>query len=442
MSLLFNPELNSALNANGSENVKKIDAGLLQGIGTGVSTGFDNAGTSVQRIGLTTFGRGQMMAGAGQMLAGAALIGDEEMAKTAEETLTTPAPEESQLPQYKAFDSEQVGAVGTILGGLAQQSPSLALMVVNPAAGISVAGAQGFTEAHAEGARLGLSGKDLEDYAAVGGTTMAVGAAIPGFTGVGKGALLYGSRFLAGGVVNSITGEVDRWGRAEILEGAGFHDQARQMRQADAASRVTEFVLGGAFGLLGGGHRTDTGNPRGGETSVTSIHEDAATAHTLHDNYVTESAPGLATDAHSESGHVAAMDSAIDSLNGGRGVDVTEHMTGDRAFIVNGNLDEGNIARQQLAGNTSQKIDAIAQAAERQAIPERVSPPSSGVLSEATERPFQLLREQMDAVAENHPELRDLVSQHIDSFEAEHTTARRTAELYDIAAACAIKFGS
>ena len=41
------------------------------------------------------------------MLAGAALIGDEEMAKTAEETLTIP--EESQLPQYKAFDSEQVG---------------------------------------------------------------------------------------------------------------------------------------------------------------------------------------------------------------------------------------------------------------------------------------------------------------------------------------------
>ena len=185
------------------------------------------------------------------MLAGAALIGDEEMGKAAEETLTTLAPDESQLPQYKAFDSEQVGTVGTILGGLAQQSPSLALMVVNPAAGISVAGAQGFTEAHAEGAKLGLKGKDLEDYAAVGGTTMAVGAAIPGFTGVGKGALLYGSRFLAGGVVNSITGEVDRWGRAEILESAGFHDQARQMRQADAASRVTEFVLGGAFGLLG-----------------------------------------------------------------------------------------------------------------------------------------------------------------------------------------------
>ncbi|ELX3085701.1 hypothetical protein QKX51_005038, partial [Salmonella enterica] len=172
---------------------------------------------------------------------------------------TKPAPDESELPQYKSFDSEQVGAVGTILGGLVQQSPSLALMVVNPVAGVTVAGAQGYTEAHAEGAKLGLKGKDLEDYSAVGGTTMAMGAAIPGFTGVGKGAVLYGSRFLAGGVVNSITGEVDRWGRAEILDSAGFHEQARQMRQADAASRITEFVLGGAFGLLGGGHRTETG---------------------------------------------------------------------------------------------------------------------------------------------------------------------------------------
>jgi hypothetical protein len=53
-----------------------------------------------------------------------------------------------------------------------------------------------------------LKGKDLEDYSAVGGTTMAVGAAIPGFTGVGKGAVLYGSRFLAGGAVNSIT---EKW---------------------------------------------------------------------------------------------------------------------------------------------------------------------------------------------------------------------------------------
>ncbi|EHE1575437.1 hypothetical protein JNP90_004997, partial [Salmonella enterica] len=88
------------------------------------------------------------------------------------------------------------------------------------------------------------------------------------------------------------------------------------------------------------------------------------------------------------------------------------------------------------------RIDAVVQAADRQAIPEKVNSYSPGVLSDATDQPFQLLREQMDAVAENHPELRDLVAQHIDNFEAEHTTARRNAELYDVAAACALKFGS
>ncbi|MGY8272361.1 hypothetical protein L1Q84_05630 [Klebsiella pneumoniae] len=442
MSILFNPELDSALNANGTESVKDIDAGLFQGVGEGVRTGLSNAGTSIQRIGLTTIGRGQMQASAAQMLAGAELTGDQDMSQVAQESLTKPAPDESELPQYKSFDSEQVGAVGTILGGLVQQSPSLALMVVNPVAGVTVAGAQGYTEAHAEGAKLGLKGKDLEDYSAVGGTTMAVGAAIPGFTGVGKGAVLYGSRFLAGGVVNSITGEVDRWGRAEILDSAGFHDQARQMRQADAASRVTEFVLGGAFGLLGGGHRTETGRLSGRDSGITSIHEDAATAHIIHDNYVTETAPGLSADARSESGHVAAMDTAIDSINRGRAVDVTDHLTGDRTFIVHGDIDAGNVARQQLAGDASKRVDSVVQAADQQAIPEKVNSYSPGVLSDATDQPFQLLREQMDAVAENHPELRDLVAQHIDNFEVEHTTARRNAELYDVAAACALKFGS
>ncbi|WP_193133680.1 hypothetical protein [Klebsiella grimontii] len=442
MSILFNPELDSALNANGTESVKDIDAGIFQGVGEGVSTGLSNAGTSLQRIGLTTIGRGQMQASAAQMLAGAELTGDQDMSQLAQESLTAPAPEESELPQYKSFDNEQVGAVGTILGGLVQQSPSLALMVVNPVAGVTVAGAQGYTEAHAEGAKLGLKGKDLEDYSAVGGTTMAVGAAIPGFTGVGKGAVLYGSRFLAGGVVNSITGEVDRWGRAEILDSAGFHDQARQMRQADAASRVTEFVLGGAFGLLGGGHRTETGRLSGRDSGITSIHEDAATAHIIHDNYVTETAPGLSADARSESGHVAAMDTAIDSINRGRAVDVTDHLTGDRTFIVHGDIDAGNVARQQLAGDASKRVDSVVQAADQQAIPEKVNSYSPGVLSDATDQPFQLLREQMDAVAENHPELRDLVAQHIDNFEVEHTTARRNAELYDVAAACALKFGS
>ncbi|WP_343558373.1 hypothetical protein [Klebsiella aerogenes] len=442
MSILFNPELDSALNANGTESVKDIDAGLFQGVGRGVSTGFSNAGTSLQRIGLTTLGRGQMQVAAAQMQATANITGNEALSNAAQDVLSAPEPTEDQLPQYKSFDSDQVGAVGTILGGLAQQSPSLALMAVNPVAGVSVAGAQGYTEAHAEGARLGLTGEDLEDYSAIGGATMAAGSAIPGFTGVGKGAVLYGSRFLAGGVVNSITGEVDRWGRAEILDSAGFHDQARQMRQADAASRVTEFVLGGAFGLLGGGHRTETGRTGDLERGITSIHEDAATAHIIHDNYVTETAPGLSADARSEAGHVAAMDSAIDSVNSGRGVDVTDHLTGDRTFIVHGDIDAGNVARQQLAGDSSKRIDAVVQAADRQAIPEKVNSYSPGVLSDATDQPFQLLREQMDAVAENHPELRDLVAQHIDNFEAEHTTARRNAELYDVAAACALKFGS
>ncbi|EIQ5634589.1 hypothetical protein LVD77_004838, partial [Salmonella enterica] len=122
MSILFDPELEASMRAGESEKLKDIDASFFQGISEGVSTGLSNAGTSLQRIGLTTIGRGQMQASAAQMLAVAELTGDQDMSQLAQESLTKPAPDESELPQYKSFDSEQVGAVGTILGGLVQQS--------------------------------------------------------------------------------------------------------------------------------------------------------------------------------------------------------------------------------------------------------------------------------------------------------------------------------
>ncbi|EPS1148480.1 hypothetical protein ACVBRP_001164 [Klebsiella pneumoniae] len=88
MSILFNPELDSALNANGTESVKDIDAGLFQGVGQGVSTGFSNAGTSLQRIGLTTLGRGQMQVAAAQMQATANITGNEALSNAAQDVLS------------------------------------------------------------------------------------------------------------------------------------------------------------------------------------------------------------------------------------------------------------------------------------------------------------------------------------------------------------------
>lgn len=613
MSLLYDPQLEGELDANGGERLRRIDAGAFQGVGTGIETGLENAGTSLSRIAANT-GNVQMRVSGAEMLAGAALTGNDDAENTGAAMATTPALKESQLPQYKTFDSEQVGTVGTILGGLAQQTPSLVAMTFNPVAGAVLAAAQGQTEARAEGARLGLTGSDLEDYGGVGGLTAGIGAAIPGFAGVGRGAMLYGSRFLLGGTANTVTGELDRWGRAAILDDAGFHDQARQIRQSDAASRVTEFVLGGAFGLLGGRSRGDepapnvrdespgassadspTGMPssqfdefrdvpayerarqQAGEsnppepqeitpelndqpssdaytssledkasqlmsrgdrkvwqseaansqriidnltrqrneiTSVEpkgsgkalsqarqqrasqladidrqiaeaqarlkdatdtlapnmpggqfydaraelsriqqrqreqqiiygSIHEDAATAHIIHDNYVTESAPGLATDGVSEAAHVRAMDSAGDSVQSGRAVDVSDHIDGNSTFLARGDIDAGNQARTEIAGDASQRIDHVAQAADSQAIPVPVKgEPRPGAISDVVGNPFAALREQASALRETHPDLADKLDAHLNEIEATHTTSTQEAQLYDVAAACAMNYGS
>lgn len=591
MSLLYDPQLEGELDVNGGERLRRIDAGAFQGVGSGIETGFENAGTSLSRIAANT-GNVQMRVTGAEMLAGAALTGNDDAENTGAAMATAPALKESQLPQYKTFDSEQVGTVGTILGGLAQQTPSLVAMTFNPVAGAVLAAAQGQTEAKAEGARLGLTGSDLEDYGGVGGLTAGIGAAIPGFAGVGRGAMLYGSRFLLGGTANTVTGELDRWGRAAILDEAGFHDQARQIRQSDAASRVTEFVLGGAFGLLGGrakgddpapsvrddspepataplndagapaqdvptartpalsdqpssdaytssledkasqlmsrGDRkvwqseaansqriidnltqqrneitsvepkgsgkalsqarqqrasqladidrqiadaqarlqdaTDTLAPHmpGGEfyeakaelsriqqrqreqqITYGSIHEDAATAHVLHDNYVTESAPGLATDGVSEAAHVRAMDSAGDSVRAGRAVDVSDHIDDNSTFLARGDIDAGTQARTAIAGDASQRIDRVAQAADSQDIPAPVkADPRPGAISDVVGNPFAALREQATALRETHPDLADKLDAHLNEIEATHTTSQQEAQLYDVAAACALNYGS
>lgn len=595
MSALYDPELNAELDQNGTEDIHHIDAGAWTGIGKGIETGLSNAGTSLSRIS-SNIGTAQMNVSGGEMMAGGSLTGEDSTVQAGADLSTVTQPDESQLPQYKSFDPEQVGTVGTILGGLAQQIPSLAAMVASPVAGAVLAADQGQTEAHAEGAKLGLTGSALEDYGGVGAVSGAVGASIPGFAGIGRGAVLYGSRFILGGLANTATSEADRWGRAAILDSAGFHDQANQMRQADGASIATDFALGGAFGLLGGGHReaslperetpsseqhvhaddqagnsdpvstpevvpdnsgpapssnmpplsdytdslqgkasqlmsrgdrkvwqsevansqrildklnqqrseivasplsgsgkqlsqarqerssqladldnqidsarsrlqyaTDTLAPHmpGGElfeakanlsrlydrmqadqSMVSSIHEDAATAHMLHDNYVTESAPGLATDSASEAAHVRAMDSAGESVNTGKAVDVSDHINGASTYIVHGDIDVPTLSRQSMADNVTQRMDSISQAADHQAIPSPDGQERQPIPLSEQGSPFDSIREQAAVMRDIHPELSDLINTHLETVEAEHIAEHQNAESYDVAAACALKYGS
>lgn len=179
-----------------------------------------------------------------------------------------------------------------------------------------------------------------------------------------------------------------------------------------------------------------------GRQRIDALNADAATHTVLHDNYVTESAPGLAVDSASESGHVRAMDSAMQSVHTGQAVDVSGHFSGEHTFIVHGDLSAGAAERQALAGDLQQRIDNAMRAAETQVVPERSnSEPRPGVLSSEIAEPFAMLRAQNEALRESHPELADAMAPHIDALEAEHTLSTAGAQQYDIAAACALTYG-
>ncbi|REF09763.1 hypothetical protein [Pantoea ananatis] len=179
-----------------------------------------------------------------------------------------------------------------------------------------------------------------------------------------------------------------------------------------------------------------------GRQRIDALNADAAMHTVLHDNYVTESAPGLAVDTQSESAHVRAMDSAMESINAGKAVDISDHFGGDNAFLVHGDLNGGILERQQLAGDLQQRTDRAVMAAENQSLPEKdIAEPVAGVISSEVAEPFAMLRAQTEALRETHPELADAMAPHIDALEAEHTLSTAEAQQYDIAAACALTYG-
>lgn len=179
-----------------------------------------------------------------------------------------------------------------------------------------------------------------------------------------------------------------------------------------------------------------------GRQRIDALNADAATHTVLHDNYVTESAPGLAVDIASESAHVRAMDSAMRSIDEGRAIDVSDHFTADNTFLVHGDLNAGTADRQALAGDMQQRTDNVMRATDTQAMPERNTiEPQPGVISREIAQPFDMLRAQTEALRETHPELADVLSPHIDAIDAEYRMASAEAKQYDIAAACAITYG-
>lgn len=177
---------------------------------------------------------------------------------------------------------------------------------------------------------------------------------------------------------------------------------------------------------------------------ITPEQADASTHTALHDNYVTESAPGLATDVVSEAAHVRAMDSAMEAIHTGRAVDVSAHFDHDTGLIVtSADLDAGPRDRADLSGNIIERTNAAVDAANAHSMPSATTgEPVPGQISPNIAQPFDLLRTQAETLRATHPELADVVATHINDIEVEHQRAHAEASQYDIAAACAIVHGA
>ncbi len=180
-----------------------------------------------------------------------------------------------------------------------------------------------------------------------------------------------------------------------------------------------------------------------GRQRIEAIHSDAAMHATIHDNYVTESAPGLATSPAADAAHVRSMDSAINSIHTGRPVDVGEHFTGEPEFLMRPDVADGINERQALAADGLAKADDISAAMRQQTIPDAPAKPlAPGVISAEIAQPFDALRQQVDALRETHPELADAMAPHVDAIELAHRDESMTAQQYEVAAACAIVHGA
>ncbi|UYK97807.1 hypothetical protein [Pantoea stewartii] len=456
MNILFDQSENDAVDSNGTEPLSKAAPGWFQGTGNELGRGVKNIGVLGERL------AGQADSSAADALGvNQYLTRDGNVAKIHDIDPTPP----EKLPQFEKPDADNSGAAAIILGDLMQSAPVVAGAIVNPLAGFAAGVASGAAHAQDEAAKMNLSDEAGRGYAAISALSEGIGGAMPGIGGIGERALLkYGSRFVTGGAANVALSEAEQWSRAAVLDAYGYQKQAAQLRQWDTQQAMASFLMGGFFNLAGGRARdrdlsaNEGATPVKGEAEIQGseingavpdalnrvdpLQADAATHTVLHDNYVTESAPGLAVDTQSESAHVRAMDSAMESINAGKAVDISDHFGGDNAFLVHGDLNGGILERQELAGDLQQRTDRTLMAAENQSLPEKTTAePVAGVISSEVAEPFAMLRAQTEALRETHPELADAMAPHIDALEAEHTLSTAEAQQYDIAAACALTYG-
>lgn len=204
--------------------------------------------------------------------------------------------------KYWTPGAQETGSAGRLLGGLTQIGTEL---IAGGVAGLAVN----------EGLNTGIEMVDQGVDA-----TTAVGASVIQAATMGAGALIPGSGIVTGKLAdlaltaggNAALGVANRGALSGLLSANGYDAQAQQYQAFDAASLVTDAVMGGM--LWGLSRRLSQGQI------------DAALTHNNSRSAQVDTAPGIPVDAASAVAHKRAMDSAIGQLARGEPVRLPDNL--------------------------------------------------------------------------------------------------------------------
>lgn len=235
-----------------------------------------------------------------------------------------------------SVDPRTTGLAGQLLHGIADLGSSAVLYTPEGAA---------MLEGYAQREDLLRKGVD-ENTATLGGVisgaTTYVGVKAPvtiGRSSVGQGAAQVARNVGYGATVSVGSGVAQRGGMHDLLERAGYPQQAALYQPFDETALASEAVLGGLFS--GGAAALEMRATTRGQAAV-----DAALATRQAKHAAVDTAPGVPADPRSAGAHSTALGKAMGQVLQNQPVDVGDAL-GNTTF-VRGDATAGREAREEL----------------------------------------------------------------------------------------------
>lgn len=157
----------------------------------------------------------------------------------------------------------------------------------------------------------------------------------------------------AGAAINTASGMVSRYGTAQILENAGYHELAEQNRVLDGQAMIADILSGAFFGGVHFFHGraqeladTATRMAQSGELDP-SVRDGAKVAQDNRAASV-DRAPGVPVDGATAGAHRAALEKAVSDVLSDRPVDVSDELDDSHLFAARPEDPETTLSAREM----------------------------------------------------------------------------------------------